>query len=183
MDGCCLVAKSCSTLQRPHGLQPTKLLCPWNFPGKNTGVGCHFLLQIFTFYAVNFSNQLLLNQESFSFLYPYYIFSYFTELIEFNKFSGTLGGGFYNLNESLFLKMVTLISLLLLYQLELPELHEILKVVKCLFPLENASSFSSLNMMLIVRLKYYMLWGFPGGTSGKEPTCQCRRHKRHKFDP
>ena len=27
-----------------HGLQPTGLLCPWNSPGKNTGVGCHFLL-------------------------------------------------------------------------------------------------------------------------------------------
>ena len=25
--------------------------------------------------------------------------------------------------------------------------------------------------------------GFPGGTSGKEPTCQCRRHKRREFDP
>ena len=25
----------------PHGLQPTRLLCPWDFPGKNTGVGCH----------------------------------------------------------------------------------------------------------------------------------------------
>ena len=25
------------------------------------------------------------------------------------------------------------------------------------------------------------LQGFPGGTSGKEPTCQCRRHKRHRF--
>ena len=29
----------------PLGLQPTRLLCPWNSPGKNTGVGCHFLLQ------------------------------------------------------------------------------------------------------------------------------------------
>ena len=29
----------------PHGLQPTRLLCPWDFPGKNTGVGCHALLQ------------------------------------------------------------------------------------------------------------------------------------------
>ena len=29
----------------PHGLQPTRLLCPWDFPRKNTGVGCHFLLQ------------------------------------------------------------------------------------------------------------------------------------------
>ena len=29
----------------PHGLWPTRLLCPWDSPGKNTGVGCHFLLQ------------------------------------------------------------------------------------------------------------------------------------------
>ena len=29
-------------LLRPHGLQPTRLLCPWDFPGKR---GCHFLLQ------------------------------------------------------------------------------------------------------------------------------------------
>ena len=29
----------------PHGLQPTRLLCPWDSPGKSTGVGCHFLLQ------------------------------------------------------------------------------------------------------------------------------------------
>ena len=28
-----------------HGLYPTRLLCPWNFPGKNTGAGCCFLLQ------------------------------------------------------------------------------------------------------------------------------------------
>ena len=26
-----------------HGLQPTRLLCPWDFPGKSTGVGCHCL--------------------------------------------------------------------------------------------------------------------------------------------
>ena len=30
---------------RPHGLQPTRLLHPWDFPGKSTGVGCHCLLQ------------------------------------------------------------------------------------------------------------------------------------------
>ena len=29
----------------PHRLQPVRLLCPWSFPGKNTRVGCHFLLQ------------------------------------------------------------------------------------------------------------------------------------------
>ena len=30
---------------RPHRWQPTRLLCPWDSPGKNTRVGCHFLLQ------------------------------------------------------------------------------------------------------------------------------------------
>ena len=29
----------------PHGLQPTRLLCPWDISGKSTGVGCHFPLQ------------------------------------------------------------------------------------------------------------------------------------------
>ena len=28
-----------------HGLQPARILCPWDSPGRNTGVGCHFLLQ------------------------------------------------------------------------------------------------------------------------------------------
>ena len=28
---------------QPHGLQPASLFCPWDFPGKNTGVGSHFL--------------------------------------------------------------------------------------------------------------------------------------------
>ena len=30
---------------QPHRRQPTRLRCPWDSPGKNTGVGCHFLLQ------------------------------------------------------------------------------------------------------------------------------------------
>ena len=30
---------------RPHKWQPTRLPRPWDSPGKNTGVGCHFLLQ------------------------------------------------------------------------------------------------------------------------------------------
>ena len=33
------------SLLQPHGLQPTRVLCPWDSPGKNTGVGCYFLLQ------------------------------------------------------------------------------------------------------------------------------------------
>ena len=39
------VSHSCLTLCDPRGLQPTRLLCPWNSPGKNTGVGCYFRLQ------------------------------------------------------------------------------------------------------------------------------------------
>ena len=39
---------SCSVMsdpQQPHGLQPSRLLHPWDFPGKSTGVGCHSLLR------------------------------------------------------------------------------------------------------------------------------------------
>ena len=38
--------KSLSRVQllATHGLQPTRLLCPWDFPGQRTGVGCHCLL-------------------------------------------------------------------------------------------------------------------------------------------
>ena len=34
-----------SNFVQPYTRQPTRLLCPWDSPGKNTGVGCHFLLQ------------------------------------------------------------------------------------------------------------------------------------------
>ena len=39
------VAQSCLTFSNPMDCSPTRLLCPWDFPGKNTGVGCHCLLQ------------------------------------------------------------------------------------------------------------------------------------------
>ena len=48
----CSATQSCLTLQT-HGLWPPRLLSLWDFPGKNTGVGCHFLLQA-----------IVLNQES-----------------------------------------------------------------------------------------------------------------------
>ena len=42
----CVVRRSVvSDSLRPQGLQPTRLLCSWDFPSKNIGVGCHFLLQ------------------------------------------------------------------------------------------------------------------------------------------
>ena len=46
----CTCASACCSVVSdslwPHGLKPARLLCPWNFPGKNTGVGCYFLLQV-----------------------------------------------------------------------------------------------------------------------------------------
>ena len=46
----CLVSRMCQSLivsdsLRPRGLQPARLLYPWDSPGKNTGEGCHSLLQ------------------------------------------------------------------------------------------------------------------------------------------
>ena len=42
---CVLVAPVVSDFLQPHRLQTVRLLCPWNSLGKNTGVGCHSLLQ------------------------------------------------------------------------------------------------------------------------------------------
>ena len=42
---CCLVAMLCQTLLQLLALSPIRPCCPWDFPGKKTGVGCHFLLQ------------------------------------------------------------------------------------------------------------------------------------------
>ena len=42
---CCLVTSVVSDSVQPHRRQPTRLPCPWDSPGKNTGVGCNFLLQ------------------------------------------------------------------------------------------------------------------------------------------
>ena len=40
-----LVAQLCPTLCHPMDCSPTRPLCPWDFPGKDTGVGSHFFLQ------------------------------------------------------------------------------------------------------------------------------------------
>ena len=52
---CYLVTKSYWTLcDPPHRLQPTRLLHPWDFPGKNIGVGCHYLpLRLFLTQGLN----------------------------------------------------------------------------------------------------------------------------------
>ena len=62
---CCLVTKSCPTLLQPCGLQPTRLLSPWDFPDKNFGVGFHFLLS----HYINSGQSNLTHQ--FQYLLPY----------------------------------------------------------------------------------------------------------------
>ena len=61
------ICVSCSVVSdslRPHELQPTRLLCPWDFPGKNTRVGCHFLLQrIFPTQGLNLLLLILLHWQ------------------------------------------------------------------------------------------------------------------------
>ena len=50
MHVCSVMANSL----QPHGLEPAKFLCPWDYPGKSTRVGCHFLLQsIFLIQGLN----------------------------------------------------------------------------------------------------------------------------------
>ena len=48
LQGCSVLKLGCAVLSDslwPHEPQPTRLLCPWKSPGKNTGVGCHALLR------------------------------------------------------------------------------------------------------------------------------------------
>ena len=55
-----LVTKSYPTLLWPSGLPSPRLLCPWDFSGKNTAVGCHFLLQgIFPSQGLNLGSPAL----------------------------------------------------------------------------------------------------------------------------
>ena len=56
---CCLGAQPCSTLCELFWLYPSRLLCPWDSPGKNTEVGCHFLVQ--GIFPTQGSNQCLLH--------------------------------------------------------------------------------------------------------------------------
>ena len=66
----CFIAQSHTTLCNPVDLQPARLLCPEDSPGKNTGVGCHVLLQgIFPTQGLNPSLLCLLHCRRI--LYPW----------------------------------------------------------------------------------------------------------------
>ena len=93
-------------LLRPHGLWPARLPCPWDSPGKNTGVGSHALLQ------------------------------------------GTFPTQGWN-----------------------PGLLHCRQILYCLSHQETSMFVSSLPPKIV-------LWH-----NGKESACQCRRHRRCRFDP
>ena len=62
------LVRLCSVMSNclwPHGLQPARLLCPWNFPGKKTREGCYFLLQgIFQIHGSNLRLLQLLHWQA-----------------------------------------------------------------------------------------------------------------------
>ena len=73
---CCKVASVVSNSVQPHRRQPTRLPRTWDSPGKNTGVGCHFLLQAkelgmaknkVKYYLINlcFQNEIIFSRSLF----------------------------------------------------------------------------------------------------------------------
>ena len=71
------VSQSCPTLLQPHGLQPPRLLCPWDFPGKSTGAGYHRLLREdrdCTFFPVSlvYNNSIILAGKADQFWQPWW---------------------------------------------------------------------------------------------------------------
>ena len=67
-SGVCVSRSVVSDSLQPHGLQPARLLCSWNSPGKTTGVGCHFLLQ-WIFLTQGLNPRLLHWQVNFFFFF------------------------------------------------------------------------------------------------------------------
>ena len=108
------------------------LLCPWNFPGKNTGVGCHFLLwRIFPIQGSKSRLLLLLHCHA-----------DYLPLVppgKPNEVYQSISGRYKD-----------------------PQI-----------PKSTTEK--------VPHIKWWSIWGFPGGASGKEPACQCRRQKRHWF--
>ena len=76
MHACSVVSDSLQS----HGLQPTRLLHAWDFPGKCTGVGCHCLLPLKGQISAN-------NWSSLSFLKRYHWFSLLKHLIKLKQIS------------------------------------------------------------------------------------------------
>ena len=64
---------------RPHRRQPTRLRRPWDSPGKNTGVGCHFLLQWYTEYII-FTSLLYFLDSIYEWYHSVFVYLWFISL-------------------------------------------------------------------------------------------------------
>ena len=139
-----------SNSSRPHGLQPTRLLHPWDFPGKSTGVGCHCLLRYIYIYiglakkffwlVTPIVNKVLEHKNVFYFL---------------PKAKQTFGASqhIYSFSDSFPIQVITKCS--------------------ASFPVVYIRS----TMFIYLNSIYHCLkWpaGASHGLSGKEPACQCR---------
>ena len=67
-----------------HGLQPTRLLCPWDSPGKSTGVGCHCLQQYLT--AITITKKKSSSNLSFS-NFPWILCTFYVTCLYYSTFS------------------------------------------------------------------------------------------------
>ena len=79
-----------SDSSRHHGLQPTRLLHPWDFPGKSTGVGCHCLLRKSSLSISNFLEEISSLSHSIVFLYFFALITEEGFFYLFLLFFGTL---------------------------------------------------------------------------------------------
>ena len=155
---------ACSALSdsvRPHGLQPSRLLCPWNFPGKNTGVGCHFLLQ----------GMFRPGDEPSSLTPPALA-------------AGSLPP--HHLGRPLSVTTSVFISLKVSICFSEPRVcvyvsicHSVLSPSP--FPYPPDAPGVGVGGSPVVNI--WESSGFPGGTSGKEPACQRKRYERCRFNP
>ena len=119
---------------RPHRRQPTRLPCPWDSPGKNTGAGCHFLLQCM-------------------------------------KSESEVAQSFPTLSNPMDCSTPGFPVLHQLLELAQTHVHRVSDAIQPSHPLSSPSP------------PAFNLSQHQGGASGKEPDCQCRRHKRRGFDP
>ena len=121
---------------RPHRRQPTRPPRPWDSPGKNTGVGCHFLLQCM---KVKSESEVAQSCPTLS------------DRVDCSPPGSSVHG---------------------IFQARVLEWGAI-----------AFSTWAWVKLLIGIFNHLCFLEGFPGGASGKEPTCQCRRCKRRWFDP
>ena len=137
----------------PCRLQPTRHLCPWNSPGKNTGVGCHALLQ--ETIPIQGSNQV-------------------------SSIAGRLFT-IWNTREAQILEQVAFPISRGSFQPR--NGTRISCTADRFFTSWATREVDKMGDDSLIELSWCNNWGFPGDSCGKESTCQWRRRKRRGFNP